>query len=131
MYYLSLGKVWEIQDAALKMSAKQEDQGGRVAPPSPADFPFPNARFFLRWHRIWQKLSEAGTWYSFSVPLPFYAFLIFKAIIGLSDKILSNQILSSSLVLRLPFGWKSCVCWGVRMWAGRWLSQGWPRGQSV
>lgn len=76
--------------------------------PSPADFPSPNARFFLRWHRIWQKLSEAGTWYSFSVPPPFYAFLIFKAIIGLSDKILSNQILSSSLVLWLPFGWKSC-----------------------
>lgn len=77
-------------------------------PPSPADFPSPNARFFLRWHRIWQKLSEAGTWYSFSVPPPFYAFLIFKAIIGLSNKILSNQILSSSLVLWLPFGWKSC-----------------------
>lgn len=33
MYYLSLDKVWEIQDAALKMSAKQDDRGGRTPPP--------------------------------------------------------------------------------------------------
>lgn len=40
------GKVWEIQDAALKMSAKQEDQGGRMVPPPLHTFFSPNARSF-------------------------------------------------------------------------------------
>lgn len=102
MYYLSLGKVWEIQDAALKMSAKQDDRGGRTIPPR--SFFLSKCSFFLRWQHIWQKPSEAGTWYCFSVLPSFYAFLIFKAIIGLSDKILSNQILSFHLVLWLPSG---------------------------
>ena len=44
MYYLSPGKVWEIQDAALKMSVKQDDRGGRTIPP--AVLFSPNARSF-------------------------------------------------------------------------------------
>lgn len=44
MYYLSPGKVWEILDAALKMSAKQEDRGGRMIPP--AALFSPNAHSF-------------------------------------------------------------------------------------
>lgn len=52
----------------------------------------------------------------FSVPPPLYAFLIFKAIIGLSDKILSNQTLSSGLMLWLPSGRKSW--WEQRGQAG-------------
>lgn len=47
MYYLSLGEVWEIQDAALKMSAKQDDRGGRTIPPLPPAALFsPNAHSF-------------------------------------------------------------------------------------
>lgn len=105
MYYLSPGKIGEIQDAALKMPAKQGHQGGRTTPPHTHRSPFlSNRSFFLRWQRIWQKPSEAGPWYCFSVPPSFYAFLIFKAIIGLSNKILSNQILFSNLVLWLRSG---------------------------
>lgn len=122
MYYLSLGKVWEIQDAALKMSAKQDDRGGRTTPstrpPCRPPSPFLSKRtFFLGWQYIWQKPSEAGTWYCFSIPPSFYAFLIFKAIIGLRNKILSNQILFSNLMLWLPSGRKS---W----WGPCWLSLG-------
>ena len=99
MYYLSPGKVWEIQDAALKMSVKQDDRGGRTIPPRS---PFLSKRsFFLRWQCIWQKPTKAGTWYCCSIPPSFCAILIFKAIIGLSNKILSNQILSSNLMLWL------------------------------
>lgn len=61
----------------------------------------PNARS-LGWQRVWQKPTEAASRCCFSIPPSFCAILIFKAIIGLSNKILSNQILSSNLVLRLP-----------------------------
>lgn len=109
MYYLSPGKVWGIRDAALKPSAEQQVGEAEWRPHQPAtpacSLPL-SPPSLLRWQRIWQKPSEAGTWYCFSVPPPFYAFLIFKAIIGLSDKILSNQILSSNLVLCFPLAGK-------------------------
>jgi hypothetical protein len=60
----------------------------------------------LRWPRIWQKPAEAGTRYCLSVPPPFYAFLIFKAVNGPGDEILSNRILSYNLALWLSPGWK-------------------------
>lgn len=40
-------------------------------------------------------------------PFPFYAFLIFKAVVGLSHKILSNRILFSNLKFWLHSGGKS------------------------
>ena len=51
--------------------------------------------------------GKAGTWYDFPILPLFYAFLIFKAVVGLSHKILSNQILFSNLEFWLPSGGKS------------------------
>lgn len=91
--------------------------GPLLSPPLPPRSLFLSKRsLFLRWQRVWQKPAEAATWCCFSVLPPFYAFLIFKAIIGLSDKILSNQILSFNLVLWLPSGRKSW--WGLHWLCG-------------
>lgn len=60
---------------------------------------------------------EAGARYDFAVPPSlFYAFLIFKAVVGPSHKILSNQILFSNLEFRLPSGGKGWVRGSRRTW---------------
>lgn len=75
MYYLSPGKVWKILDAALKMSAKQADRGGRtIPPPPPAAFFSPNARSFSDGSVVGKSCLRLVLGTAFPFPPSFYAF---------------------------------------------------------
>lgn len=75
------------------------------------------SRRLLRWQRGWQKLAEAGAWYRFPPP-PFYAFLIFKAVIGLSNKIFQIKFYPPAAHSWVPLARNVGVGSASRAWRG-------------